>query len=83
MKRLIIVVGALAMACVPAIASAAAPRHHHKIHRAHVTHPVAPPVQKDDSLTTVHRRPSMDPPFCDSPNVVNIEWCRASSNGRR
>jgi hypothetical protein len=83
MKRLIIVAGALAMACVPAIASATAPKHHHRMHRRYVTHPVAPPVRENNGTTALHRIPSMDPEFCDSPNVVTIESCRASSNGRR
>ncbi|MDR3467403.1 MAG: hypothetical protein P4M07_15840 [Xanthobacteraceae bacterium] len=84
LKRLIVVAGALAaMACVPAVADATAPKHHHGMHRRHVMHPVAPPARNDGGMTELHRIPSMDPPSCDSPNVISIENCRASSNGRR
>ena len=81
MKRLMIVAGALAMAALPAMAGTTAPKHHHRMHHHRVAHPVAPPVQT--GTTELHRIPSMDPPSCDSPNVVSIENCRASSNGRR
>jgi len=81
MKRLIIVAGALALACAPAIATATAHKHHHKARRAYAMHPVAPPVRSDYGTTALHRIPSLDPPECDSPNVVTVENCRISSNG--
>jgi hypothetical protein len=83
MKRLIIIAGALAMACAPAIAATTTPKHHHKAHRGYATRPVARPVPSDYGATALHRIPSMDPPFCDSPNVVTVESCRISSNGKR
>jgi hypothetical protein len=83
LKRLIIAAGALAMTCAPALADATAPTPHHRTHRRHVTRPLAPPVRNDSGTTELHRIPSMDPPSCDSPNVITVENCRAASNGRR
>lgn len=84
MKHLIVVVGALAMVWAPLSASAHTPRHHHRTHHRHVARPVAPPVQDNYyGATALKRIPSLDPPECDSPNVVSVENCRISSNGRR
>jgi hypothetical protein len=81
MKNLICIIGMLAVSCMPADVSAASPKHHHKTHRGYAMHLVARPVQSGYDSPVLHRIPSMDPPFCDSPNVVTIEGCRISSNG--
>jgi len=84
MKRLIIVAGALAMACAPAVAGTTAHKHHHRTHRGYAMRPVAPPMQNGYyGASALHRIPSLDPPECDSPNVVTVENCRISSNGKR
>ncbi len=73
---------ALVVAGAPAIASATTHKHHHKMHHRDVARPVAP-LRNDYGATALHRIPSLDPPECDSPNVVSVENCRISSNGRR
>jgi len=83
MKRLIMVAGTLALVGVPAIAAATASKHHHKRHHGYAAHMVTPPAQNDYGTAALHRIPSLDPPMCDSPNVVTVENCRISSNGRR
>lgn len=87
---LVAAAGALAVVAMPAVASAAAPKHyrpHHAHVRAHAHvntygHAYAkPPVRSAYGTAPLPRIPSMDPEFCDSPNVVTVESCRISSNG--
>jgi len=87
MKHLVSIVGMLAVTFMPVVASATAHKHHRATHdkMAHykMTHYGFAPrsVQDAYGTTALQRIPSLDPPECDSPNVVTIEHCRASSNG--
>lgn len=80
------VTGALAVAFLPVIASATPLKHHRPRHthasHTHASHAYAkPPVRSAYGIAPLPRIPSMDPEFCDSPNVVTVESCRISSNG--
>jgi len=70
------IAGALAVTFMPANASATAPKHH-RAHHAHARQP----ARSAYGAPELPRIPSLDPPYCDSPNVVTVEGCRASSNG--
>jgi len=90
MKRLIIMAGAVAVACMPAIGSAA-PLKHHKAHHGYASRSVrsAYGAYGAYGMTVVPDDPMPDYgvtgpayyDFCQDPNVVTVARCPASSNG--
>lgn len=81
LKYPVLVAGALVLASLPAVANAAAHKHHKGHHAASVQsaqaayRPVAPALGPN---TAVWAGQLVD---CDSPNVVTVAACLSSSSG--